>query len=196
MIHKRHTLKAGLLWLFLLAAFQVNASAKLDAPNSARDVCPIKIGENIPNLTLRDMQGKPFDLAQAMAKKPTILIFYRGGWCPYCNVHLGELKTIEPTLQQLGYQIIAISPDAPSDLKSSAKKQTLTYRLLSDSNADAAKALGLAFRVKGGADRLLPVPAALVVDKKGKVSFSFVSPDFKVRVDSQVLLAAAKSAVR
>lgn len=183
-------------------------------PTSAEKVCPIKIGQSIPSLSLQDVKGKPYNLNKAIAAKPTVLIFYRGSWCPYCNTHLGELKTIEADLQALGYQIIAVSPDLPKNLESSVKKNALEYTLVSDTKATAAKALGLAFTVdtktynmllnydidleaaSGETHHILPTPAALVLDTHGKVRFSFVSPDYKVRVEPSVLLAAAKAAVK
>lgn len=181
-----------------------------DDPNK---VCPIKVGQSIPSLTLQDIHGKPFDLNKAVAKQATILIFYRGSWCPYCNTHLGELKTVEKDLKALGYQIIALSPDLPSNLKKSMDKNALSYQLVSDSKADAARSLGLAFHVddelnklyqgysidlnkaSGEKHRLLPVPAAVVLDTSGTVQFIFFAPDYKVRISPKVLLAAAEAAL-
>lgn len=199
--------------MFLLAVSQWGLALGTSVPNDASKTCPIKVGESIPALTLKDLSGKPFDINKAIADKPSIIIFYRGGWCPYCNVHLGELKTIEPELKSLGYQIIAISPDSPSHLAETVDKNEITYQLLSDDDAKAIKALGLAYRVdddlnkkllsydididkaSGKGHRILPVPAALVVDTKGVVRFNFSSPDYKVRVEKTVLLAAAKASV-
>ena len=196
----------------LSASFNASSSPSASKiPTQASDICPIKVGESLPDITLKDINGQSFDLNKAIKQAPTLLIFYRGSWCPYCNVHLGELKTIEKELKSLGYQIIAISPDLPKNLKMSLDKSELTYTLLSDSTADAAKSLGLAFTVddetfkmligynidiekaSGQTHRILPVPAALLLDQTGKVTFSFYSPDYKVRVDKRVLLAAAQS---
>lgn len=193
-------------WLF--------AEASVQLPDTASAVCPIKVGETLPPLLLQGLDGKDVNLGESVAGQPSILIFYRGSWCPYCNVHLGELKTIEAELKQLGYAIIAVSPDLPANLKKSVDKNKLDYRLLSDSKATAAKALGLAYRVddalyqkllgyeinleaaSGEQHHILPVPAAIVLDKKGTVKFVFASPDYKVRVDTELLLAAAKSALK
>ena len=197
--------------LFSTAAVQAGDKKTADVALDASDICPIKVGENIPEISLSTTDGKRVSLNKLVAEKPALLIFYRGGWCPYCNTHLGELKTIEKDLKELDYQIIAVSPDLPENLKESVDKQALTYSLLSDSKADAAKALGLAYRVNdetmdmllsykidiekasGEKHRILPVPAALLIDSSGKVTFSFVSPDYTVRVDKRVILAAAQS---
>lgn len=181
---------------------------------SASDVNPIKVGETVPSKVLLDSSGKEQDISKLLATKPTVLIFYRGGWCPYCNTHLADLRKIEKELIGLGYQILAISPDLPQYLKDTQTKQKLSYTLLSDSKMELATALGLAFKLddatfalyqqynidieknSGQKHRLLPVPAALVLDQKGVVSFIFSAPDYKVRVDTDVILAAAKAQIK
>ncbi len=202
-----------ILTLVLVMLFPGVALAN-SIPSSAEDVRPIKLGQVIPPLTLKDIQGNDFNLNHALSEKPTVLIFYRGSWCPYCNIHLGELKTIESELKDLGFQIIAVSPDLPINLQASIEKHALTYKLVSDSQAVAIKALNLAFTVdsdiinkyhnygidlekaSGEKHHILPVPAALIIDTAGVVQFSFTSPNYKVRVDLSVLLAAAKAVVK
>lgn len=182
--------------------------------DSADQVRGLGVGQQIPAATVRSVDGQPVDLRQTVAKQPTILIFYRGGWCPYCNRHLAELKELEPTLKEMGYQIVAISPDRPEELSKSIDAHQLTYTLLSDSDSSAARGFGLAFRMpdelvvayrrdygidiesaSGWTHHELPVPAAYVVDRSGKIRFAFVNPDYKVRVDSEEMLAAAKTAL-
>ncbi|MBI2213882.1 MAG: AhpC/TSA family protein [Acidobacteria bacterium] len=189
------------------------ASSGEAIPERAEDVCPILIGEKIPPATLLDEAGKPYDLAASIARKPTILIFYRGGWCPYCNMHLAQLQKAEQALVDLGYQILAVSPDRPEKLAAPKDKNGLHYVLLSDSAMVAAKALGLAFRVddaivtkyrgygidleadSGKKHHLLPVPAAFVLGRDGTVKFSYVNPDYKTRISGALLIAAAKAAI-
>ncbi len=203
-------------WRFLVLSliFVLSCStmaSKSTVYSSASDVCPIKVGEVIESVNLQTLDGKSTDVLDVLKNKPTLLIFYRGSWCPYCNTHLGELKTIEPELIELGYQIVAISPDLPKNLHKSVKDLELDYTLLSDSSAALTKSLGLAFKVddstndklkgygidlekaSGEDHRILPVPAAILVDTSGKVDFVFFSPDYSVRIDKSILLAAAKS---
>jgi len=199
---------------FYFSLFFFSAQANNEVPFDAKSVHPIKVGENLPKLILKDIEGDAFDLNKAVSAKRTILVFYRGSWCPYCNVHLGELQTVQESLQQLGYQIIAVSPDRPQNLRTSVEKNTLQYRLVSDSQARAAKALGLAFKVddatyaryvedygidlesaSGEKHHLLPVPAAIVLDTGGQVRFVFSSPNYKVRVNTEELLTAAEAAL-
>jgi len=188
---------------------EASQSPSVEGPGS------LQAGYFIPAVTLRALDGSPVDLRQAVAKQPTVLIFYRGGWCPYCNRHLVDLEQLEPQLKDLGYQILAVSPDRPEELARSTRELELGYELLSDSDMVAARAFGLAFKVddalvetyktqygidlEGASGRThheLPVPAAYVVDSAGLIHFAYANPDYKVRVDSQTLLDEATAAVR
>ncbi len=191
----------------------VNAKQS-EVPKSADDVTPILIGQEVPKITLTTPEGKSVSLSALLKEKPTLLIFYRGGWCPYCNLHLAELRKIEQPLKDMGFQIIAVSPDKPEDLTKTGEKQKLGYTLLSDSKAEGIKKLGLAFEVdqvtikkykthnidleksSGEDHHLLPVPAALLVDTNQIVTFSFISPNYKVRADNDVIMAAAKAQLK
>src|SRR5262245_9715985 len=86
-------------------------------PLKPEDISPLLVGETIPVATLPDAQNKPTDLQALIAKKPTILVFYRGGWCPYCNKQLAGLQQIEKDLTDMGYQLIAVSTDSPDNLQ-------------------------------------------------------------------------------
>ena len=128
-------------------------------------------------------------------------------------MQLGQLQKIETELLELGYRILAISPDLPENLKASVEKNSLGYVLLSDSKMEAAKAFGLAFRVdekgyqrlsgfgidlesaSGEKHHLLPVPAVYLVGEDGIIQFQYVNPNYKVRLTPEVLLAAAKTDV-
>ena len=201
--------------IFLLSTLFVCMSAFADdiVPTDPNDIRPLLVGQSIPAVTLKGIDGKSFSLNAAVAKKPTVIIFYRGSWCPYCNTHLGDLARREPELLELGFQILAISPDQPKYLQESIDKHSIEYTLLSDSDMAAAKAFGLAFMLddatlkkykeygidlqknSGQSHNMLPVPAAYLVTPEGKITFSFVAPDYKIRVKGDVLLAAAKEMV-
>lgn len=182
---------------------------------SPAEIQPVKVGDIIPDVMLTNADGLRFNLKKLIKNQPTVLIFYRGGWCVYCNTQLGQLKQIEVPLQKLGYQIVAVSPDKVERIRESLKKYDLSYMLLSDADAEAIKGFGLAYQVDdatynkmkqdygidleehaGKTHHLLPVPAAFVLNKQGKILFSYVNPDYKVRVDSQALLKAAEEAVQ
>lgn len=198
---------------FLTVSFGFLAAGDItQVPMSGDQVCPIKVGQKIPASVLKTVDGKSFDLNNSIQSKPAVVIFYRGGWCPYCNTHLGQLKEIQQKLLDLGYQIIAISPDRPAKLKVTHDKYTAKYTLLSDHKMTVASSFGLAFKMRddlvkmykdkykidlegdsGETHHLLPVPAAFVVGTDGVIKFSYVNPNYKVRIDPGVLLAAAKA---
>lgn len=179
---------------------------------ASAEIKPLAVGEPIPAAKLKIADGTDFDLKAAIAEQPTVLIFYRGGWCPYCNRHLAAMQELDPQLRALGYQIIAISPDRPSELAKSTDAGHLSYTLLSDSNVEAASAFGLVFTVddatiekyqkynidleaaSGESHHMLPVPAVFIVGTDGLIDFAHANEDYKKRIEADVLLNAAKAA--
>lgn len=176
---------------------------------------PLKVGDSIPDVTLRTEDDKEVNLRKLVSEKPTVLIFYRGGWCPFCTRHLKDLIGIESDLEKQGAQLLAISMDQPSKLKGTPDREKLHYRLLSDSDAAAAKAFGIAFKVEdelvrkykesyqidleaaaGNKNHILPHPAVFVSDTTGKIRFAHVNPDYKVRLEPKKILEAAQAAGR
>ena len=105
----------------------------------------LKPGDTIPDVKLRTEEDKEVALRELVSAKPTVLIFYRGGWCPYCMTHLQALAGIEKDLLDAGVQLLAISMDQPAKLRATPHHEKLGYRLLSDSSATAVKAFGIAF---------------------------------------------------
>ncbi len=208
-----------ILFFFLCIPFYARGEEKMTnvlkpVASSAEEVCPVLVGTKIPEVTAKTVDGKDVALYDVITKKPTVLIFYRGGWCPYCNLQLGQLQEIETPLLEMGYQIVAISADRPEKLKESLQKKAINYTLLSDSTMKAAQSFGLAFKLdeatfekykqfgldlekaSGEKHHILPVPAAFVLKTDGTIVFSYVNPDYKVRVQPDVLLAAAKAALK
>lgn len=173
---------------------------------------PLKIGDSIPDVKLRTEDDQEVSLRKLVSEKPTVLIFYRGGWCPYCNRHLQSLAGIEDDLNKAGVQLLAISMDQPTKLKATPDREKLHYRLLSDSDAAAATAFGIAFKVddktvekykgyginldaaSGNDHHILPHPAVFVADTSGRIRFAHVNPDYKVRLEPAKVLEAARAA--
>jgi len=183
---------------------------------SAAEVDPVRTGQMAPRFTVRTVDGDPFEFDPENLEAPVVLVTFRGGWCPYCNMHLSELRTVVPQIRDKGIDIYFLSGDRPELLYSSLKRETkedidgLGYTILSDADIDAARALGIAFMADPGyvARReqqgdidgssmskfgVLPVPAVYVIDSDGMVRFSFVEPDYKVRLPAADLLEAASS---
>ncbi|MCH5599289.1 peroxiredoxin-like family protein [Niabella ginsengisoli] len=176
------------------------------APEKPQDVSPLLVGETVPDLKLPDASGTQIDLKKEVSKKPAILVFYRGGWCPYCQVQLAGLQKAAKELESLGYQVMAVSTDSPDNLKETIKKRKLTYTLLSDADLSLSKGFGIAFAApknyhsflgasSGGKniDNLLPVPAIYILNKKGEIKFEHIDPDFKTRMGPDLLIALAKA---
>ncbi|GAA5213350.1 peroxiredoxin-like family protein [Corallincola platygyrae] len=172
-------------------------------------------GQTVPDIAVKNLAGESVSLLSLVKQKPTVLIFYRGGWCPFCNAQLSGLKDIETDLAKLGYQLLAISPDTPEQLNETLGERELAYQLLSDRALEASEGFGLAFflddktskRYRGkmgaifatpeGDERIvLPVPAAYVIDTEGTVQFNYVHPNYKVRIQPELLLKAAELAVK
>ena len=180
---------------------------------SATETKPMKAGSMVPETKLVGMDGKDVALASVLGGKPTVLIFYRGGWCPYCNRHLADLMKVEKDLVAKGYQLIGISPDTAEELNKSMEKEKLAYKLYSDSSADAMKKFGIAFKVEdelvakykndykidlekasGQTHHILPVPSVFVVDPSGKIIYAYSNPDYRVRLKGEEVLEAVESA--
>lgn len=191
-----------------LGVATASAGELADAPDQ---VHPILLGSKLPQVALRTVDGQPTTLQAQVGGKPAILVFYRGGWCPYCNLQLSRLRLIQHDVEALGYRIIAISPDRPEELAKTLGKDKLGYTLLSDSQADALKAFGIGYRVdaktlaqyrsygvdlvtaSGQAHPVLPVPSVFIIDDRGEVQFGYSHPDYRVRIPASVVLAAAKA---
>lgn len=207
-------LQSLLLCASLLATSRVVASDNniAAAPDQVR---PLLNGATAPDVSLLDQQGQPVTLFAELQQKPTVLVFYRGGWCPYCNAQLAALRDIVPKLQALGYQLIAISPQGPkaaADSQNNTKGAALNYRLLSDQPLNVARAFGLAYYLDDKTSALykdsygieltydntgkavLPVPAVYILNSKAEVQFSYVHINYKTRLEPELLLLAAKLA--
>lgn len=200
--------------IMLMIIYKAEGNSMFDdkkkVANSAEEICPIKIGQTIPSVNVRNLDGENVNLNELTSGKKSVLIFYRGGWCPFCNMQLANLNQIEKQLVELGYQLLAISVDKPEKLKESIDKHQLSYTLFSDSKAEASTAFGLAFKVaddynkmllshnmnleeaSGEKHHILPVPAVFVVDENSVIQFEYVNPNYKVRLNSEILLKVAE----
>lgn len=112
----------GLFIFISNSAYSQHSERMQVHPERAEDISPLLIGERIPAMILTDAAGKSVQMEKLFSEKPTILIFYRGGWCPYCNQQLSGLQEIEKEIIGLGYQIIAVSTDKPENLKPVSKR--------------------------------------------------------------------------
>jgi len=203
----------GALGAFVLLSVGAGANADdAGVPTDPANIKPLKVGAQAPAFEVRRVDGSTFVFQPAKLDKPALLVFFRGGWCPYCNTHLSSLRKIESQLTGLGYDLLFFSADQPSYLYSSLKDPTIKFTILSDAKMNAARAFGIAFRVddatveqykkfnvdlekaSGETHHQLPVPAVFVIDTKGVIRFVHANPDYRVRISNDDLLAAARAA--
>jgi len=196
----------------LLLGLATTARAEI-APD-AWAIRPLLPGAEAPAFRAIAPDGSVFRFEPGALEQPTLLVFYRGGWCPYCNLHLAELRHIEDDLEAAGVALVFLSADSPAVVgEAIADGEVPGYTLLSDASSEAAQAFGIAFRVPGetvtryrergivdmqpvpGTEDVhaLPAPATFLVGTDGRIKFQFVNPDYTVRVSNAVLLAAART---
>ncbi|MFC3033498.1 peroxiredoxin-like family protein [Pseudoalteromonas fenneropenaei] len=204
-----HVVVATLFCLISPLTVAASATNIFDAPEQ---VSPLLPGLSLPAATLKNSQNESITIKTLTEGKLSVLVVYRGGWCPYCSRQLAGLQKLEAKLAALNAQVIAISPDAPEQLAKSTIPNPF-YTLLSDDSLAFSQALGLAYylddktalayRNKMGVNFValdgtekvaLPVPAVFVVDKNGLVQFQYANPNYKVRLNEAVLLAAVQAA--
>ena len=192
----------------LIAALVLIISVDTQAQNSSYDICPIKNSEEVPEATVYSIEGKELNLKDYVGEKSAVIVFYRGGWCPYCMRHLSALQEIKSDIDRMGYELIAIAPDDFSNLdKTIENSKGIDYTLISDKNANAINAFGIGWTVdpkmfekykneysidleswSGDTHHVLPVPAVFVVEK-GKIKYQHVDPNYSQRLSGEVLLS-------
>lgn len=193
--------KTLLLVLTILGIF----SYSQNIPEKPEDISPYLIGEVLPDSNLNDMNGKSVALHSILSKKPTVLVFYRGGWCPYCNAQLSGLAKIEKEILALNYQIIAISPDDFSNIDETIKEDSVNYQIFSDPNAELIQKIGIGFKTQDNlknylvkkrnlkSAEVIPVPTVMVINANKEILFEYINPDYKQRLSSEMLLAVLKT---
>jgi len=166
------------------------------------------IGNNqvLPNGSLLNLDGKAQKI-EDIIDTPTVISFYRGSWCPYCNLELKALQDILPQIKEKGARLIAISPEKPDSSLSFKEKLDLDFDVFTDTNNDYARELGLVFKLEDHIDKIykefgfdlekfndittqeLPFPATIIVDKTGKITYSFVSENYTLRSEPTEILS-------
>lgn len=194
----------------IMAVFAADQVA-LDARGVPTDV--VAPGTVMPDGDLLDVHGAPTSLAQLRNGSPAVVVFYRGGWCPYCNITLRTYQAeLVPTLAERGVELIAVSPQKPDGSLTSAQSNDLTYSVASDPGNQLAAAVGIltesstdaiAGQVRLGLDltevnadggKTLPMPTAVVVDAEGIVRWIDVHPNYATRSEVADILAAVDAA--
>ena len=181
------------------------ATAALRASGIERSA--LERGARVPSVSLPDALGHPVSLAALWSKGPLVVVFYRGGWCPYCNLELREWQRLLPTVAARGGTLVAISPQTPDNSLSTAEKNELAFPVLSDSKLDAARGFGVLFDMpaelvalyqgaghdlpvrNGNGQWALPVPATYVIGMDGLIRYADVDADYRNRAEPADVLA-------
>jgi peroxiredoxin len=169
----------------------------------------VAVGDRLDDFALRDQNGQTRTLAELTARGSAVLVFYRGGWCPFCNVTLrGYQRDLLPHLGKIGAELVAISPETPDASLSTHDKDELTFTVLSDSGAALASTLGIAFQPEEAAlaaqrtvgfdirdwrddgATVLPLPTVLVVDTEQTVRFVDIQTNYVHRTPVEPILDA------
>lgn len=165
-------------------------------------------GDRLPDFELPDALGRAVKLSKLLEAGPVVLTFYRGEWCPYCNLQLHAYQATLPEILARGASLVAVSPQTPDHSLSMAEEHQLAFAVLTDSGNRLARSLGLVFTIPE-ADRALylavgndissfngdeswelPVPATFVIGRDGAVALAFVDPDYRKRLEPAEILAA------
>ncbi|GHD00156.1 peroxiredoxin-like family protein [Novosphingobium pokkalii] len=186
------------------------ATAELIASGAAARA--LKAGEKAPAFTLNDPDGQPVSSADLLAKGPLVVSFYRGVWCPYCNMELQALQATLPEFAKLGASLVAISPQTAVNSRKSVRQNELGFPILSDTHNDVAAAFGLRFELpdylvelykslkndlpafNGDASWTLPMPARYVIGQDGTILYAEVNPDYTRRPEPEDMLPALRRA--
>jgi peroxiredoxin len=169
----------------------------------------VAVGDTMDSFELSDANGAPVRLEQLIEKGPAVIVFYRGGWCPYCNLALRTYQQeLLPQLASFGARLVAVSPQTPDQSLSTVEKAALEFTVLSDPGSRLARKIGVSFQQaddvlaaqrKLGLDLTqvnaegsieLPRPTVLVIDKDHTVRFVDVQPDYTARTEVSDILHA------
>lgn len=165
----------------------------------------IRIGEKAPDFSLKDQNGKEVSLYKLLKKGPVVMTWYRGGWCPYCNLALKSMVDKVPEIEQAGATFIALSPELPDKSLSTAEKNNLPFSILSDINNEVARKYDLVFKLdpktanmyeekfglsdyNGNKNAELPIPATYIIDQNGIIRYAYVNPDYKLRANPEEIM--------
>jgi peroxiredoxin len=167
-------------------------------------------GEAAPDVVLPDALGRPTRLSEAWRDGPLVVIFYRGGWCSYCNAQLRAWQAHAGELSALRASLVAISAQTPDNSMTTAEINALAYPVLSDSTLDAAEGFDISFTLppelvdfygavgvdvpvfNGNGQWVLPVPSTFVIDETGTIRFAHVDEDFGRHPEPREVLAFIK----
>jgi len=170
----------------------------------------LKVGEKAPDFELPNVKGESVNLHSLLEQGPVVLNFYRGGWCPYCNLELNAYNKHLGDIENLGASLVAISPQTPDNSLSTAEKNDLKFEVLSDVGNQTANQFGLVFKLDSSLHEIytkfgltlpkfngddsweIPLPGTYVIDKDRTVKYAFANADYTKRAEPDEVIAKLK----
>ena len=195
-------------------AFDAFARSTQELIDSGQADRAVAAGDMAPDFTLTDQNGEAVALKDLLAKGPVVVSFYRGVWCPYCNIELKALEAAAGEIRARGASLVAVSMQGPSDSRKSQRDNKLSFPILTDKAGELAAEFGIRWTLQDYAIEYhkmfgvelpkihddgqwnLPMPARYVIDTDGSVAYAEVSPDYTRRPDPSDLLPVLDSLTR
>lgn len=167
----------------------------------------VNVGQKAPEFSLSNARGEEVSLNALLSEGPVILVWYRGGWCPYCNITLHRLQEELPNFEAHGAQLVALTPELPDSSLSTAEKHDLSFQVLTDLHNEVAKEYGVVFGLtpevaeiyqasfrlheyNGDESNELPLAATYVIDTDGTITYAFLDADYRNRAEPSEIIAA------
>lgn len=204
-----------------LAAYAQQSATRIPAPaqaimkdaiaaleNTKLSANAYKKGQQLPAISLPNAHGTSVNIPEILEHNKVVIAFYRGGWCPYCNLELKALQEKLPEIEAKGAKLIAITPESPDNSLSTKEKNELSFEILTDTNNEVARALGLVYELpknlvslygqfgidlaqsQGVASNELPMAATYIVNQDGTIAYDFIEEDYKLRAEPSEIVAA------
>ncbi|WP_435693381.1 peroxiredoxin-like family protein [Rubritalea sp.] len=171
----------------------------------------LNVGDTAPDFTLKNAVGKDVTLSTLLTDGPVILTWYRGSWCPYCNIALRNYQENLGAFKEAGAQFVALSPELPDQSLPTKEKHALEFEVLTDQNSDVAKKFGIVFSMTKWVedamrdyadlkkyngdkydDTTLPLSATYIIQPNGEISYAFLDAEYRNRATADQILAALK----
>lgn len=190
--------------LMLICALCFNVFAQKSPDDAAKS--GLNVGAKMPSFSLKDANGKTVNSGDLLKQDNLVVVFYRGSWCPYCNLYLRNLQKNLAQIKAAGGNLVAISVENPDNSLSVAKKNEVEFTVLSDPNLDVARKFGIVYELPKETDELykshgldvakhnemekaeLPLSATYVVNRKGEIVYAYLEPDYKKRAAPEVII--------